>query len=327
MTFPIIRLRRLRKSPHLRNLVAETRLNVQDLVYPMFISDRQHHRTEVESMPGVYQQSIEHALNDIENALKLGIHNVLLFGIPDEKDQEATSAWDEHGVIQRAIKQIRTNFGQDIVIMADTCLCEYMTHGHCGIVMDGRVLNDPTLDVLGRVAVAQAEAGADIIAPSDMMDGRVMWLRQSLDEAGFDDTPIMAYSAKYASAFYSPFRDAAESMPAFGDRKSYQMDYRNAREAISEVSLDLVEGADIVMVKPALSYLDVIKDVKQMTNTPVAAYSVSGEYSMIKAAAQNGWIDEQAMVMETHTAIKRAGADIIITYFAQDIARWLRLDS
>jgi porphobilinogen synthase len=274
-------------------------------------------------MPGIFQQSAENALIEIDQALKLGIRTILLFGIPEEKDQEGFSAWDDHGVIQRAIRTIKKQFGNDIVVIADTCLCEYMTHGHCGLIMEGKVLNDPTLEILGRVAVSQAEAGADIIAPSDMMDGRVIWIRNALDEAGLDDIPIMSYAAKYASSLYSPFRDAAQSTPAFGDRKTYQMDPRNSREALEEVSQDIVEGADMVMVKPAMAYLDILHQVRQLVNVPVAAYSVSGEYSMIKAAAQQGWIDEKAVVLETLTGIRRAGADILITYHAIEAARWL----
>ncbi|MBY0449140.1 MAG: porphobilinogen synthase [Cyanobacteria bacterium] len=326
MSFPLIRMRRLRKSAALRELAAETRLTAADLVYPMFINDQVHDRVAVSSMPGIYQESIDYALRTVESALNLGVKQLLLFGIPDEKDAEATSAWSEAGVVQKAIQAIKNQFASDVVVIADTCLCEYMNHGHCGIVMDGKVLNDPTLDILARTAVSQAEAGADIIAPSDMMDGRVAWIRQSLDDAGYDDIPILSYSAKYASAFYAPFRDAADSAPAFGDRKTYQMDPRNAREALIETELDLIEGADMVMVKPALSYLDVIYRIRQAVNLPLFAYSVSGEYSMIKAAAEAGWIDEQAVVLETLTSIKRAGADRVITYSALDAAEWLRLD-
>lgn len=324
MSFPGIRLRRLRKTPILRNLVAETKLTADHLVYPLFITDQKNVRIPIPSMPGIYQQSIDNAIIEIGQAMEAGIKSVILFGVPEEKDQEATSAWDEYGVIQRAIREIKRNFGQDLLVIADTCLCEYMSHGHCGVVLEGRVLNDPTLDILARTAVSQAQAGADIIAPSDMMDGRVLWLRESLDQAGYDDTPIMAYSAKYASSFYAPFRDAAHSTPSFGDRRTYQMDPRNRREALEEVALDVMESADIVMVKPALSYLDILSQVRQSVNIPVAAYSVSGEYSMIKAAAQNGWIDEKSVVLETLTGIRRAGADILITYYAVEAARWIK---
>ncbi len=324
MTYPAIRLRRLRKSPLLRDLVAETHLRITDLVYPIFICDQTNARIPVESMPGIHQFSIDNALIEIGQAMEAGIRSVLLFGVPDEKDPEGTAAWDDHGVIQRAVRRIKKNFGNDLLVITDTCLCEYMTHGHCGIVMEGKVLNDPSAELIARTAVSQAEAGADMVAPSDMMDGRVLFIRESLDDAGLDDVPIMAYSAKYASSFYSPFRDAADSAPAFGDRNSYQMDPRNGRQAIDEVALDLVEGADIVMVKPALAYLDIIQQVREIVNVPVAAYSVSGEYSMIKAAARNGWIDERAVTLECLTGIKRAGANIIITYHAVEAARWLK---
>jgi porphobilinogen synthase len=324
MTFPAVRLRRLRRNEVLRNLVAETTLDPSRLVYPIFISDQKNVRIPIPSMPGIFQFSIDNALIEIGQALQAGVKSIILFGIPEEKDQEASSGWDEQGVIQRAIRQIKKHFGDDLFVIADTCLCEYMSHGHCGIVMEGKVLNDPSIEVLSRVAVSQALAGADMVAPSDMMDGRVFAIRDSLDEAGLDHVPIMAYSAKYASSFYAPFRDAAESAPAFGDRRSYQMDPRNGREALEEVSLDLDEGADIVMVKPALSYLDIISQVRQMVNVPVAAYSVSGEYSMIKAAAQAGWIDEKQVVLETLTSIRRAGADIIISYYAVEAAKWLK---
>lgn len=324
MTFPLIRKRRLRKTPLLRDLVAETSLSVNDLVYPLFISDGRGDRKPVPSMPGIYQQSIDNAVIEIGQAMEAGIRAVLLFGIPDEKDQEGSSAWFEQGVIQRAIREIKRQFGNDLFVIADTCLCEYTSHGHCGVLMAGQVLNDPTLDTLAKTAVSQAQAGADMIAPSDMMDGRIGRIRMALDEAGYDDTPLMAYSAKYASSLYAPFRDAAESTPASGDRKSYQMDPRNALEALEEVVLDLNEGADIIMVKPALPYLDVIQQVRQMVNVPVAAYNVSGEYSMVKAAAANGWIDERAVVMELLTGIKRAGAGLIMTYHAVDAARWLK---
>lgn len=325
--FPTARLRRLRKTPLLRHLSAEVRLQPSDFVYPLFITEQQHVRLPVPSMPGIYRQSIQNTLIEIDQAMKAGIRAVILFGIPEEKDQEATSAWAEFGVVQTAIREIKRQFGQDLLVIADTCLCEYMSHGHCGIVMQGKILNDPSVDILARVAISQAQAGADIIAPSDMMDGRILWIREALDEAGYEDMPIMAYSAKYASGFYAPFRDAADSMPTFGDRRSYQMDPRNSREALREVFLDIQEGADIVMVKPALAYLDVIHQFHRETQLPVAAYSVSGEYSMIKAAAQNGWIDERSVVLESLTGIKRAGASIIITYYAIEAARWLAQES
>ena len=323
MNFPVVRKRRLRKTSPLREMVAETQLRVQDLVYPIFINDEAHSRVPVASMPGIFQQSIDNAVIEVGQAMDAGIRSVLLFGVPAEKDQEGSNAWFEQGVTQRAIRELKRQFGQDLIVIADTCLCEYTSHGHCGVLMEGRVLNDPTLEILSRAAVSQAQAGADIIAPSDMMDGRVAYLRDSLDDAGYDDIPIMAYSAKYASSLYAPFRDAAESTPASGDRKSYQMDPRNAREALEEVTLDVQEGADIIMVKPALSYQDIISQVRRMVNLPVAAYNVSGEYSMVKAAAANGWINERDVVLELLTGIKRSGADIIITYHAVDAARWL----
>lgn len=324
MAFPDIRKRRLRQSAQIRELVAETRLTKDALVYPLFIVDELGAKKPIASMPGIYQLSIDNALIEIGNALQVGVRSFLLFGIPGEKDQEGTSAWMEHGVVQQALSRIRKQFGDEVTLIADTCLCEYMSHGHCGVYMDGRVLNDPTLEILARTAVSQAAAGADMVAPSDMMDGRVLMLRDALDEAGFQDTPIMSYAVKYASNLYSPFRDAADSAPASGDRKGYQMDYRNAREALAEAQLDIDEGADIIMVKPALGYQDIIWRVKEQADIPVAAYSVSGEYSMVKAAAKNGWIDEQAYVLEMLTGIKRAGADIIITYHAVQAAEWLK---
>lgn len=323
MNFPVVRKRRLRRTQLIRDAVAETQLRAQDFIYPLFINDERHSRVAIPSMPGIYQQSIDNAVIEAGKALEAGIRAVLLFGVPAEKDQEGSSAWFEQGVTQRAIRELKKQFGQDLMVIADTCLCEYTSHGHCGVLLEGRVLNDPTLDILARTAVSQAQAGADMIAPSDMMDGRVAYIRDSLDDAGFDDMPIMAYSAKYASSLYSPFRDAAESTPAAGDRKGYQMDYRNAREALEEVALDVQEGADIIMVKPALPYLDIIREVRRMVNLPVAAYNVSGEYSMVKAAAANGWIDEKSTVLELLTGIKRAGADLIISYHALDAARWL----
>lgn len=323
MNFPIVRKRRLRKTGLIRDAVAETHLRAQDLIYPLFVNDERHSRIPVASMPGIFQQSVENAVIETGRALEAGIRAVLVFGVPAEKDQEGSGAWFEQGVAQRAIRELKKQFGQDLLVIADTCLCEYTSHGHCGVLMEGRVLNDPTLDILARIAVSQAQAGADMIAPSDMMDGRISFIRDALDDAGYDDTPVMAYSAKYASSFYAPFRDAAESTPASGDRKGYQMDYRNAREALEEVAQDIQEGADIVMVKPALSYQDIIFRIRQQTHLPVAAYNVSGEYSMVKAASANGWIDEEKVVLELLTGIKRSGADLIITYHALDAARWL----
>ncbi len=324
MSYPSIRLRRLRQSNVIRNFVAETHLKATDLVWPLFISDQVNARIPIESMPGVFQLSIDNALIEIGQAMEAGIRSVILFGVPEEKDSEATMAWADHGIIQRAIRKIKATFGDDLLVIADTCLCEYMSHGHCGIVMEGRVLNDPSVELIARTAISQANAGADIVAPSDMMDGRVMVIRDCLDGEGFDDIPIMAYSAKYASSFYAPFRDAAASAPSFGDRRSYQMDPRNAREALEEVAHDVEEGADIIMVKPAMAYQDIIRSVRELIDVPLAAYSVSGEYSMIKAASQNGWIDEKSVTLEALTGIKRSGADIILTYHAVEAAQWLK---
>jgi len=320
--FPDVRLRRLRMNSRMRDLVRETALGVNDLVYPMFFSQTIDGPREIPSMPGVSSYPVRMAGEQASEAEALGIPAVLLFGIPGKKDETGSGAWIEKGVIQEAIRGIKEE--SDILVIADLCLCEYTSHGHCGIVRGNRILNDETLALYARTAVSQAEAGADMIAPSGMMDGMIAAIRRALDDAGFQDIPIMSYAAKYASAYYGPFRDAAESAPRFGDRRSHQMDPANAREAIREIELDVAEGADIVMVKPALAYLDVIRDVKQMFNLPVAAYNVSGEYSMIVAAAQNGWIDRERVMMETLLSIKRAGADIILTYFAKDAARILR---
>ena len=302
----------------------ETRLSPGDFVYPLFVTVGEDVRRPVSSMPGVSQLSINHAVAEARRAFELGVPGVLLFGIPDEKDEAASGAYDPEGVVQLATRAIK-DVVPELLVITDVCLCEYMSHGHCGVVEKGtgRVLNDVSLELLARTASSHAEAGADIVAPSDMMDGRVAAVRSELDREGFEDTPIMAYAAKYASAFYGPFREAAESAPAFGDRRTYQMDPSNAREAILEVELDVEEGADIVMVKPALPYLDVLRRVRETTSLPVAAYNVSGEYAMIKAASQNGWLDERAAVLEALTGIKRAGADAIISYHAPDAARWL----
>ncbi len=302
----------------------ETRLTPSDFVYPMFVAAGEDVKKPVSSMPGVFQLSINHAVTEAKQAHGLGIPGVLLFGIPDEKDEAASGAYDPEGIVQLATRAIKEAV-PELIVVTDVCLCEYMSHGHCGVVEKdtGEILNDISLELLARTATSQAEAGADIVAPSDMMDGRVAAIRSELDREGFENTPIMAYAAKYASAFYGPFREAAESAPAFGDRRSHQMDPANVREALLEVELDLEEGADIVMVKPALPYLDVVRRVKETTRVPLAAYSVSGEYAMIKAAARNGWLDERAAVLEALTGIKRAGADIIITYFAPDVARSL----
>ena len=324
MAFPQQRLRRTRRTGGLRGLVRETELSPEDFVYPIFVTVGEDVRNPVASMPGVFQLSINHALEEARRAHDLGIPGVLLFGIPDEKDEAASGAYDPEGVVQLATKAIKDAL-PELLVVTDVCLCEYTSHGHCGIVdrEKGEVLNDLSLELLARTATTQAEAGADMVAPSDMMDGRVAALRSELDREGFENVPIMAYSAKYASAFYGPFREAARSAPRFGDRRGYQMDPSNAREALREVALDIEEGADIVMVKPALPYLDVIRRVRDATDLPVAAYNVSGEYSMLKAAVQNGWLDEERAVLEALTGIKRAGAEIIISYHAPDAARWL----
>lgn len=317
------RMRRLRATPALRAMVQETYLRVDKLIYPFFIIEGKNERKPISSMPGIHQQSIDQVLKEVEEAQKEGIKSILLFGIPNEKDAEGSQAWHKDGIIQKAMREIKKNF-PEMVVVADLCLCEYTDHGHCGLIADGKVLNDPTLQLIARTAVAQAEAGADIIAPSDMMDLRVAVIRKALDAAGFHHIPIMSYAAKFASGLYGPFRQAAQSAPQFGDRKSYQMDPANGREALREIEQDILEGADIVMVKPALSYLDIIAKARQITDLPIAAYNVSGEYSMVKAAAQNGWIDERRVVLETLTGVVRAGADLIITYHARDIATWLK---
>jgi porphobilinogen synthase len=308
----------------LRGLVRETRLSPSDLVYPIFVTVGEDVRNPVSSMPGVFQLSIKHAVDEARRAHDLGVSAVLLFGIPAEKDEAASGAYDSEGIVQLATRAIKDAVAE-LIVITDTCLDEYTSHGHCGVVdkETGEILNDVTLELLARTAASQAEAGADIVAPSDMMDGRVAAIRSELDNEGYGNTPILSYAAKYASVFYGPFREAAQSGPKFGDRRSYQMDPANAREALLEVELDVEEGADIVMVKPALPYLDVVRRVKETTHLPVASYSVSGEYAMIKAAAQNGWLDERAAVLEALTGVKRAGADIIVTYHAPDVARWL----
>jgi porphobilinogen synthase len=316
------RPRRLRNSAPLRAMVRETHLRLEQLIYPLFVVEGKGRRHPIGSMPGVFQLSVDEVLKEAEACANQGIKALLLFGIPEVKDSMATGAWHEDGIAQVCLREIKKRF-PEIVLVADTCLCEYMDHGHCGIVENGRVLNDPSVEILARAALAQAQAGADIIAPSDMMDGRVGRIRQVLDQAGLTELPIMAYSAKFASALYGPFREAAESAPKFGDRKAYQMDPANGREALHEIALDIAEGADVVMVKPALSYLDIISQARNMTNLPIAAYNVSGEYSMVKAAAANGWIDEERVVLETLTGVVRAGADLIITYHAREIANWL----
>lgn len=316
------RTRRLRQSQNIRDLVHETSLEKSDLIYPMFVTFGENVKREISSMPSIYRYSVDRIDEELQKVVRAGIKTIMLFGIPEHKDELGTGAYDDDGITQRAIRHIKEKY-PELVIVADVCLCEYTSHGHCGVVCDGDVLNDETLTLLSKTAVSLTKAGADIVAPSDMMDGRVGAIRKALDENGFINTPIMAYSAKYASAYYGPFRDAADSAPQFGDRKTYQMDFRNSKEAIVECLADIDEGADIVMVKPALAYLDVINEVAHNVNVPLAAYNVSGEYSMVKAAALNGWVDEKRIVTENLTAIKRAGAKIIITYYALEVAKWL----
>jgi porphobilinogen synthase len=298
-------------------------LNVEDFIYPLFVVHGRGVRREVRSMPGVYQLSVDQLGAEVEELLELGIGAVLVFGIPAQKDELASEAYDPDGIVQRAVRELKKR-APDLVVITDVCNCEYTSHGHCGIVRDGRIVNDPTLELLARTAVSHAEAGADMVAPSDMMDGRVLAIREALDRAGFIEVPILSYAAKYASAFYGPFREAAESVPAFGDRCSHQMDPGNRREALREIETDIEEGADAIIVKPALAYLDVIAAARERFEVPIAAYNVSGEYAMVKAAARNGWIDEQRVVLELLTGIRRAGAQMIITYHAKDVARWLR---
>lgn len=323
MTFPFTRFRRMRRTQALRNLIAETHIQPNDFIYPLFITERNGDPTEIVSMPGVFQQDLEHTVRDVNDALRHGVESVMLFGIPEGKDPQATQAWDEEGIIQRAVRRLKDEFGEQLVVITDTCLCEYMNHGHCGIAMDSQVLNDPSAELLGKVAASQAMAGADIVAPSSMMDGQVAFIRDYLDEAGYDHVPILAYSTKYASSLYGPFRDAAESPPAFGNRSTYQMDARNRREGLREMISDIGESADMVMVKPAMFYLDVIREAREQVDHPIFAYSVSGEYAMIKAAVQNGWLEEKPTVLEYLTSIKRAGADKIITYYAKTAAQWM----
>lgn len=317
------RFRRLRANPAMRRMVRETRIDPAELIYPIFVAEGENIKTPVDSMPTVYQYSIDRLEEILPQIAGSGISGLLIFGIPAHKNARGTEAYNDEGITQRAIRYIKAHY-PDMIVIADVCLCEYTDHGHCGLVCGCRILNDETLPLLSAMSVSLAKAGADIIAPSDMMDGRVAAIRKSLDENGFTDTPIMAYSAKFASGYYSPFRDAAHSAPGFGDRKTYQMDPANGREALREIEDDIREGADMVMVKPALAYLDVLKSARERFDLPLVAYNVSGEFSMVKAAAQMGWIDERRIVMENLTAIKRAGADIIITYHALDAAAWIK---
>ncbi|WP_203246768.1 porphobilinogen synthase [Sporosarcina beigongshangi] len=316
------RNRRLRNSTTLRAMVRETVLQKEDFIYPIFVTEGENVKNPVSSMPGVFQFSLDQLAVEIDEVVALGIPAVILFGVPAEKDATGTGAYHDHGIVQQGIRFVKERH-PELIVIADTCLCEYTDHGHCGVVEGDKVLNDPSLDLLARTAVSQAQAGADIIAPSNMMDGFVVAIRQALDAAGFLDIPIMSYAVKYASAYYGPFREAAGSAPQFGDRKTYQMDPANRLEAMREAESDVAEGADFLIVKPALSYLDIIRDVKNNFVLPIVAYNVSGEYAMVKAAAQNDWIDEKKVVLETLTSMKRAGADLIMTYHAKDAARWL----
>jgi porphobilinogen synthase len=322
MTFPTHRPRRLRRTDALRGLVRETQLSTHGLVYPMFACPGANMRTEVSSMPGIYQQSSDQIVEECREVAGLGIPAVILFGLPEHKDETGSEAFAAHGAVQRSIEAIR-KAKLDLIVITDVCLCEYTSHGHCGVIENGEVANDPTLKILADAALSHARAGADIVAPSDMMDGRVAAIRQKLDENNFENVAILSYAAKYCSGFYGPFREAAQSAPQFGDRRSYQMDPANAREALREVALDIEEGADMIMVKPALPYLDVIQRVRERFEVPVGAYNVSGEFAMVKAAARNGWLDEKRIVLEILTGIQRAGASIILTYHAKDAARWL----
>lgn len=322
MAFPVNRMRRLRNNEKLRAMVRENRLSVEQLIYPMFVAHGKGIKSEISSMPGNYRFSIDLLVDEVKEASELGINSVILFGIPHVKDAVGSEAYNPKGIVQEAVRKIKEE-APELIVITDVCIDEYTDHGHCGLVREGEILNDETLELLAKMALTHAEAGADMVAPSDMMDGRVGAIREKLDEFGFCNTPIMAYSAKYASAFYGPFREAADSSPKFGDRKSYQMDPANSDEALREVDLDLEEGADIIMVKPALSYLDIIYRVKSEFGVPVAAYNVSGEYSMVAAAAGNDWVDRERIVMEILLSIKRAGADMILTYHAKEAARIL----
>lgn len=317
------RHRRLRTSEAMRSLVRETRLTADDLIYPLFVIEGENIKNEVPSMPGVYQLSLDNLQSEVQEVYELGIRAVMLFGIPEEKDESGSGAYDDEGIVQQATRLIKKHV-PELLVIADTCLCEYTSHGHCGVIKNQDVDNDASLPLHARTAVSQAKAGADIIAPSSMMDGFVSAIREALDEAGFTHIPIMSYAVKYASAFYGPFRDAADSTPEFGDRKTYQMDPANRIEAMREAGSDVEEGADFLIVKPALSYLDIMREVKDNFDLPVVAYNVSGEYALVKAAAEKGWVDEKAVALEKLTAMKRAGADMIITYFAKDAAKWLQ---
>ncbi len=322
--FPTKRMRRLRRTEKIRAMVGEADISKDNLIYPIFVDETLKEKSEITSMPGQYKLSLKDVGDEASELVDLGIPAAIVFGIPRVKDEVGSEAYNPEGIVQKAVMEIKDAVGEELVVITDVCLCEYTSHGHCGVIKDKKVLNDPTLELLSKSAVSHVEAGADIVAPSDMMDGRVGTIREALDDNGFDDTAIMAYAAKYASSFFGPFRDAADSTPSFGDRKSYQMDIRNSDEALQETYLDIQEGADIVMVKPALAYLDVIHRVKTEFRMPTAAYNVSGEYSMVKAAGRDGLVDEKKVVLEILTSIKRAGADMILTYHAKDVARWLQ---
>jgi porphobilinogen synthase len=323
LSFPTVRMRRLRKTAAMREMLNQVNIQPSNLIYPIFVDETLKEPVPIESMPGYFRLPIKQVVEEGKQALAQGVKGVLLFGIPAKKDEAGTSAFAKNGVVQKAIRELKKAFKEELVVIGDVCLCEYMSHGHCGLIENAEILNDPTLDVLGKVAVSQAEAGVDIVAPSAMMDGQVGAIREALDDSGFDGVPIMGYSAKYASGFYGPFREAAESTPKFGNRRSYQMSQGSQQEALREMELDIAEGADMIMVKPALAYLDIIALAKANFNVPIVAYNVSGEYSMVKAAAQNGWIDEKTIIREILTGIKRAGADLIITYHAKDAKSWL----
>ena len=318
-SFPDVRLRRFRRTAPLRGLVRETRLDLESFVMPLFVAPEPLRN---EALPGMSRFDVDGLVREVEELVRLGVQAVILFGIPEEKDELATGAWEDDGIVQRALRALRPRF-PELVLITDVCLCEYTVHGHCGILVDGEIANDPSLEVLARTAVSHVDAGADVVAPSDMMDGRVRAIRDALDDTGFETTPILAYSAKYASAFFGPFREAAGSAPAFGDRRGYQMDPANVREALRECELDIDEGADAIMIKPALPYLDVIRAARDAFDVPIGAYNVSGEYAMLKAAAQAGWLDERTAVLESLTAIKRAGADLVLSYWTKDLAQWL----
>jgi len=323
LSFPSIRMRRLRRTPAMRNMMQKVKLHPSNLVFPIFVDENAQAPIPIKAMIGYYRLPIQQVVDEVRQAVEQGIKAVILFGIPSKKDETGSSAFAENGVVQEAIRKLKNEFSDELVVMADVCLCGYTKQGHCGIVKDGEIVNDLTLEILQKVAVSQAQAGADVVAPSAMMDGQVRFIRDALDDSGFNQVAIMAYSAKFASSFYGPFREATECAPKFESRKSYQMGYGNPNEALREMELDVNEGADMIMVKPALAYLDIIHLAKSKFNVPIAAYNVSGEYAMVKAAAQNGWIDEKAVILELLTAIKRAGSDLIITYFAKDVKSWL----